>query len=195
VATNVRLCSRGVRVAGKARSKSVTTNNCESRATQPYDTAFATVGTRLMSLKSENGTINGAPAIETRLFINNGFVLATSNRTFPVINPASGKVTAHVHEAVEADVELAVEAAEKAFPTWSELGGFQRAAYFYKLADLYEQRNGELAKLEAQSMGRPVGTYSAPCSTRTLIHERLTNWYRGRLGFSKFSQIHGRQSH
>ena len=41
----------------------------------------------------------------------------------------------------------------------SDLGGFQRAQYLYRLADLYEKHNGELAKLEAVSMGRPVGTY------------------------------------
>lgn len=98
--------------------------------------------------------------IETRLFINNEFVSAQSNRKFPVVNPWNGKITALVHEADATDVDLAVNAAEKAFPSWSALGGFQRAEYFYRLADIFEKNNDILAKLEARSMGRPVSTYS-----------------------------------
>jgi aldehyde dehydrogenase (NAD+) len=99
-------------------------------------------------------------AIETRLFINNEFVAASSGRTFPVINPATEEITAQVHEAQQADVDSAVAAAAAAFPAWSSLSGFDRAKFFYKLADLYEQHLQALAELEAQSMGRPVGTYS-----------------------------------
>ncbi|KIX06712.1 uncharacterized protein Z518_04688 [Rhinocladiella mackenziei CBS 650.93] len=99
-------------------------------------------------------------SIETRLFINNEFVDSRSGKMFPVINPATEEVTAKVQEAGDADVELAVQAAEAAFPAWSELSGFQRATYFYKLADLYERNNDKLARLEAMSMGRPVSTYT-----------------------------------
>ncbi|KAK4935982.1 hypothetical protein LTR10_023069 [Elasticomyces elasticus] len=108
-----------------------------------------------------NGDGKSVPReIETRLFINNEFVKAQKEGTFEVINPATEEITAHVQEATNADVELAVAAAEAAFPAWSELGGFQRAAYFYKLADLFEQHNDQLALLEAVSMGRPVSTYT-----------------------------------
>lgn len=98
--------------------------------------------------------------IETRLFINNEFVKSKSGKTIPVINPATEHVSAEVEEASEAEVESAVLAAEAAFPAWSEISGFQRATYFYKLADLYEQNNDNLARLEAISMGRPISTYS-----------------------------------
>ncbi|KIW76448.1 hypothetical protein Z517_11194 [Fonsecaea pedrosoi CBS 271.37] len=98
--------------------------------------------------------------VETRLFINNEFVEAKDGKTFPVINPATEEIFQHVSEASAADVDLAVSAAEAAFPAWSALGGFQRAAYFYKLADLVEQSNSKLALIEASSMGRPVGTYT-----------------------------------
>lgn len=98
--------------------------------------------------------------IETRLFINNEFVPASTGRFIDVINPATEEITARVHEADVADVESSVLAATAAFPSWSALGGFARAAYLYKLADLYEKHLEEFAWLEAQSMGRPVGTYS-----------------------------------
>jgi acyl-CoA reductase-like NAD-dependent aldehyde dehydrogenase len=98
--------------------------------------------------------------IETRLFINGKFVHSNSGKTFAVTNPATEQVVAQVYEAEFADVDVAVDAAEAAFPSWSELGGFERAKFFYRLADLLEQSNSELAALEAISMGRPVGQYS-----------------------------------
>lgn len=102
---------------------------------------------------------NSHGRIETRLFINNEFVNSSDGNTFQVINPATENVTASVQEAKEVDVERAVQAAEAAFPAWSAMGGFQRATYLYKLADLFEKNNDKLAYLEAVSMGRPVSTY------------------------------------
>ncbi|PGH21287.1 hypothetical protein AJ80_03337 [Polytolypa hystricis UAMH7299] len=98
--------------------------------------------------------------IETRLFINNEFVTSIGGRKFDVINPATEEVTASVYEAEIPDVDRAVQAAADAFPAWSALGAFQRAECFYRLAELYEQSNTELARLEAVSMGKPVGKYT-----------------------------------
>jgi aldehyde dehydrogenase (NAD+) len=102
----------------------------------------------------------GPTNIETRLFINGEFVPSKSGKTFDVINPATEKVTASPYEAAAEDVDLAVEASEAALAAWSDLGGFARAGFFYKLADLLEKSNAEFAKLEAVSMGRPISTYS-----------------------------------
>lgn len=99
-------------------------------------------------------------SIETRLFIDGEFVPSKSGNKFEVINPATEEITAEVFEADGTDVDLAVAAAKAAFPQWSSISGFERAKYFYRLADLLEQANGELAVLEAKSMGRPVGQYS-----------------------------------
>ncbi|KAH6988317.1 aldehyde dehydrogenase domain-containing protein [Ilyonectria sp. MPI-CAGE-AT-0026] len=113
--------------------------------------------------------IDSPASIETRLFINNEFFESKQGKTFPVINPANEKVVAQVHEAGAEDVDRAVEAAEKAFPAWSELGGFQRAAYFYKLADLFEKNRDQLAWLEAQSMGRPISRYNEPIAAASFL--------------------------
>lgn len=110
----------------------------------------------------------GPTDIETRLFINGEFVPSKSGKTFDVINPATEKITASPYEAAAEDVDLAVEASQAALPAWSDLGGFARSSYFYKLADLLEKSNTELGQLEAVSMGRPISTYSelaGPCMT------------------------------
>ena len=98
--------------------------------------------------------------IETRFFINNEFVPAKSGKFFQLQDPATGEATVQVSDADAADVDDAFEAARQALPSWSSTGGLQRAAYLLKLADLLERDNHILARLEAISMGRPVGTYS-----------------------------------
>lgn len=56
-----------------------------------------------------------------QLFINNKFVPAKSGKTFDVVNPSDATVIAKVSEADAADVDLAVDAAQKAFDTtWGE---------------------------------------------------------------------------
>ena len=47
--------------------------------------------------------------------INGKWVDAVSGKTFPVYDPSTGDVMAHVAEADAADVDLAVKAARKAF--------------------------------------------------------------------------------
>lgn len=52
---------------------------------------------------------------ETRLFINNEFVLAESKKTFTTVNPATEEGICEVQEAGPADVDKAVAAAKAAF--------------------------------------------------------------------------------
>lgn len=131
--------------------------------------------------------------IETRLFINNEFVTSEDGKKFEVTNPATEELTISVYEAGAADVEQAVQAAKGAFPSWSALSGFQRAEYFYKLADLFERSNLYFAKLEAVSMGKPVGKYSMSSGKTFDYLASLTFSSRGNT-LRKIHQIHGRES-
>lgn len=62
-------------------------------------------------------------------------------------------------EATREDVDVAVASAKAAFPAWAALSPSQRGVYLARLADLIVESKAELAKLEAESMGRPVSTY------------------------------------
>jgi aldehyde dehydrogenase (NAD+) len=55
-----------------------------------------------------------------QLFINNEFVDSVSKKTFATINPATEKKIADIAEGDKADIDLAVEAAKKAFARGSE---------------------------------------------------------------------------
>lgn len=95
---------------------------------------------------------------ETRLFIDNKFVSATSKETITVRNPFDDAFIASVSCASASDVDLAVASAKNAFYSgeWSTFSGAQRAKCLFKLAELLEAQAGEFARLETLAMGTPI---------------------------------------
>ena len=59
-------------------------------------------------------------------------------------------------EATEADVDRAVQAARKAFGTWSAMPGSERAKYLFRIARIIQERSRELAVLESLDNGKPI---------------------------------------
>src|SRR5213082_3050700 len=90
------------------------------------------------------------------LFIGGKWVDSVSGKTFPTTNPASGEPICQVAEGDKADVDLAVKAARKAFEDgpWPKLHASERGRLLYKLADLIEQNQEELAALESLDNGK-----------------------------------------
>jgi aldehyde dehydrogenase (NAD+) len=68
---------------------------------------------------------------------------------------ATGKVITKLHEASPKDVDEAVAAAQKAFDTvWGlNISGFERGKLLMKLADIMDERRGELASIESLDNG------------------------------------------
>jgi aldehyde dehydrogenase (NAD+) len=106
-----------------------------------------------------------APAPESRsivdikasygLFIDGEFVDGRGS-SFKTINPATEETLAEVAEASEADVDLAVKAARKAFRGWSRMPGKERAKYIYRIGRIIQERGRELAVLESIDNGKPI---------------------------------------
>lgn len=61
-----------------------------------------------------------------------------------------------MHIAEKEQVDLAVDAAEKAFQSWRHVSGRERASLMLKLADLVERDAEQLAIVEALDNGKPV---------------------------------------
>ncbi|MDP9194905.1 MAG: aldehyde dehydrogenase [Acidobacteriota bacterium] len=89
-------------------------------------------------------------------FINGAFVTPESGQYFDDIHPASGNVLAQIPDSDARDVALAVEAAKRAFPSWSVTRAEERSRILLKLADLIERNLDELARLESDDNGKPV---------------------------------------
>ncbi|WP_052400637.1 aldehyde dehydrogenase [Oceanobacillus jeddahense] len=91
-----------------------------------------------------------------QLFIGGEWVSPHSERIIQSINPATEEVWAEVAEADETDVDLAVQAAKKAFDgPWKQWTATQRGHALRKLGDLLLENAEELAILESNDNGKP----------------------------------------
>jgi aldehyde dehydrogenase (NAD+) len=90
------------------------------------------------------------------LFVGGRMVEPHSKRRFPTINPATEQRLAEVAEADEVDVDRAVEAAGKAFTSWSRLTPSRRARYLFRISRLIQERARELAVVETMDGGKPI---------------------------------------
>ncbi|KAI1794460.1 aldehyde dehydrogenase [Ganoderma leucocontextum] len=98
----------------------------------------------------------GEVEVPLGLFINGKFVDGSSGAYIDVLNPTNGKVTTRISEGTSKDVDIAVEAAHKAFETtWGlNASGTERSRLLAKLADLMEANQDVLAALEALDNGK-----------------------------------------
>lgn len=78
-----------------------------------------------------------------------------SEKTFPVINPATEKAVAQCPQGSEADLDAAVAAARAAFPAWSALPGSERAALVHRIGEAIEANKDELSQLLTLEQGKP----------------------------------------
>ncbi len=86
--------------------------------------------------------------------INGKSVEATSGRTSPVFNPATGEQSAELGLASVADVDAAVDAAAAAFEEWRDVSIAARTKLMYKFRNLVEANTGEIAKLLTAEHGK-----------------------------------------
>src|SRR5512145_3404927 len=80
-------------------------------------------------------------------WISGSETAASSTRTGPVWNPATGEQQAEVVLAEAADVDAAVQAGRKAFDEWREFSVVRRARIMFAFRDLVERHSAELARL------------------------------------------------
>uniref|UniRef100_A0A8C9Q764 10-formyltetrahydrofolate dehydrogenase n=1 Tax=Spermophilus dauricus TaxID=99837 RepID=A0A8C9Q764_SPEDA len=90
-----------------------------------------------------------------QLFIGGTFVDAEGGQTYDTINPTDGSVICQVSLAQVSDVDKAVAAAKDAFENgrWGKISARDRGRLLYRLADLMEQHQEELATIEALDAG------------------------------------------
>jgi len=79
---------------------------------------------------------------------------ATSTRTAPVFDPATGAEQAQVLLAEAADVDTAVAAARAALPAWRTASVAKRARIMFAFRNLVEQHLGELARIVSSEHGK-----------------------------------------
>lgn len=91
-----------------------------------------------------------------RLLINGVWCESASGATFPVENPATGQILAHVPDAGVSETSAAIEAAYTALPAWSAMPAGGRAEILRKVAALMLERRDYLATLMTLEQGKPL---------------------------------------
>ncbi|WP_271405408.1 aldehyde dehydrogenase [Tenacibaculum soleae] len=89
-------------------------------------------------------------------YINGEFVNPINGKFIDNYNPAIGKVYGQTPNSTKEDVELAYQAAKKAFPIWSNTTLAERSKILSKIADLIEENLNKLAVAESEDNGKPI---------------------------------------
>ena len=93
-----------------------------------------------------------------KMLINGKLVNAVSGKTSPVINPATEETVTDLPLGGEKEVNMAVEAAKKAFPVWSKYPTAERCGLVKELARSIRDNAEELGKLDTLDHGTPAQT-------------------------------------
>jgi aminomuconate-semialdehyde/2-hydroxymuconate-6-semialdehyde dehydrogenase len=91
-----------------------------------------------------------------RNFINGEFVEPISGKYLDNIEPATGRAYSQVADSDARDVDLAVAAAEKAFPDWSKRTAAEHSRVLLAIADLIERDLEKFARAESIDTGKPI---------------------------------------
>lgn len=94
--------------------------------------------------------------IRIQNLINGELVAPVKGQYIDNYEPATGKVYGEIPNSTEEDVELAVAAAEKAFPVWSNMTNEERGAIMMRISLGIEKRMDEFVAAESRDNGKPL---------------------------------------
>jgi len=89
-------------------------------------------------------------------YINGELIKPESGEYLDNFNPSIGEIYSLIPDSGERDVELAVEAAKKAFPVWSKMSAEQRHDVLMRIVALIERDSDSLAEAESVDNGKPL---------------------------------------
>lgn len=90
------------------------------------------------------------------MYVAGKWTESASESRIEAISPATGEVIGTVPEGTREDVRLAIAAANDAWPGWSALSAFERAAAMERVAEIIEMRRDELAWTLTLDQGKPL---------------------------------------
>ncbi|KAM9863591.1 5-carboxymethyl-2-hydroxymuconate semialdehyde dehydrogenase [Leucobacter sp. BZR 635] len=93
-----------------------------------------------------------------RHFIDGKFVDSVGGEEFDVLDPVTNETYIRASAGQQADIDLAVAAARRAFTDgpWPKMVPRERSRILHKIADIVESRDAQLAELESFDSGLPI---------------------------------------
>ena len=102
-----------------------------------------------------------------RNYVNGSYIEPLSNQYIDNFEPATGEVYSLIPNSNDEDVQLAVDAADLAFPIWSGLSVEERSAILVKVSEGIERRMDEFVAAESKDNGKPIK------NTRVEIRQKM----------------------
>jgi len=97
-----------------------------------------------------------------KFYIDGRWVDPVRPNTFDVENPATEQVSGRISLGSAADVDVAVNAARRAFTSWSQSSREQRLDLLEAILAEYQKRAGDLADAVTEEMGAPPSLAAGP---------------------------------
>ena len=94
--------------------------------------------------------------LKTKAFIDGKWIDSDDRSTFPVINPATGEVICEVVSCGKNETRRAIEAAEKARPSWQKIPIKEKANILRKWFELMVEAQEDLAQILTAEQGKPL---------------------------------------
>jgi acyl-CoA reductase-like NAD-dependent aldehyde dehydrogenase len=114
----------------------------------------AIVAQQRPAIENNGSKVNGIK--EYRYFAGGEWRTAENHKLFDVFQPYDRSVYARVAAGGRAEAKLAVEAAAKAFPAWSQTTPAERGRLFSKAAEIVKRRRAEIADILALETGSTI---------------------------------------
>jgi succinate-semialdehyde dehydrogenase/glutarate-semialdehyde dehydrogenase len=120
---------------------------------------------------------------DLKLFIGGEWVARGTRATRPVINPATGATLGELPIASTADLDRALEAAQKSFPVWRARAPHERGRILRGAADLLRERTERIARLATQEEGKTL----AETRWEVALSADIFEWYaeEGRRAYGR----------
>jgi len=125
-------------------------------------------------------------------FINGKFIQPKTEEYLDVFEPATGQVYSKVPNSSSTDIDVAFQAANAAFPGWSELTVTDRSQYLHKIAELLEHQLDDFANYESRDTGKPVTLAQSVDIPRAIANFRFFGDYGPTFKFN--SELNSDQS-
>src|SRR5438128_1496877 len=118
------------------------------------------------------------------MYIDGKWCEADNRRTLGIINPATEEVIEEIAYGGRAETRRALEAAQRAMPSWMKQSAWDRAKILKKTADLMRERCDSIARTITMEQGKPV-----PEAKAEILHSADTFEWFGEEGKRAYGQV------
>ncbi|HUC68376.1 MAG TPA: NAD-dependent succinate-semialdehyde dehydrogenase [Stellaceae bacterium] len=107
------------------------------------------------------------------LYIDGEWISGGGRESEPVINPATEKPLATLTHANKADLDRALEAAERGYKVWRATAPYERARIMRKAAEIFRERLEPIARILTMEQGKVI----AEARIEVAVSADIIEWY------------------